>query len=125
MSRPDDVEVPAVEGCDGRSLKTLRRGYDGGVHRSERQVPVPGDELGDAQPVTGLHRLRDEGAESEIAQEADLRVGPQTACNQIGHFRDDQNGDEQGPWMRLQELEAGGVVPVVLVDVGVERPRVD
>jgi hypothetical protein len=27
--------------------------------------------------------------------------------------------------MCLQELEACGVVPVVLVDVGVERPRVD
>jgi hypothetical protein len=27
--------------------------------------------------------------------------------------------------MGLQELEARGVVPVILVDIGVQRPRVD
>ncbi len=125
MRRLDDAEVPAVESRDGRCLKTLRGSHDGGVHCAERQVPVPGDELGDTEPVTGLHRVTDEGACGEIAQKANLWVDPQPGLHQVGHFRDHQDRDDQGPRMGAQELEACRVVPVVPVDVGVERPRVD
>ncbi|MGH3328514.1 MAG: hypothetical protein ACRDPT_12085 [Streptomycetales bacterium] len=40
------------------------------------------------------------------------------------HLGDDQCRDE-GPGMRLQQRNAGTVVAVVGVDVGVERPGVD
>ncbi len=56
MARTDDAEVTAVKRRHFGGVEPLRRGDHRGVDGAERQVPVLGDEPGDADRVAGVQR---------------------------------------------------------------------
>jgi hypothetical protein len=64
-------------------------------------------------------------AGSEIAEEADLRLPAQPSFDQVGDLGDDEGGNDKRAGMGLEQLQAGGVVGVVGVDVGVEGAGVE
>ena len=67
----------------------------------------------------------DEVAAGEIAEEADLGFRPQAAAEQIDDLGDDEGRNDQRAWMRLEQIEAGAMVAVVAVDVGIEGAGVN
>jgi hypothetical protein len=117
-----DCEVPAIERRKRRDPKTLGCSDDGGVDGSKRQVAVLPDELADAQPVAGVYGLEGECAARDIANEPDLSLRADAARKQIRDLRDRQDGDDQRPRMRLEQLTTRVMMSVVGVDVSVERP---
>jgi hypothetical protein len=125
MARTDDAEVATVERCDFGGIEPLRCRDHRGVYGAERQVAVLGDELRDANGVTGMQRLDRKAAAGEIAEEADLRLPAQPSFEQVGDLRDDEGGEDEGAWVGFEQLQAGGVVGVVCVDVGVEGAGVE
>ncbi len=125
MAWPDDAEVAAVEGRDFGGVEPLCCRDHRGVDGAERQVSVLGDELRDADGVAGMQRLDREAAAGEVAEEANLGLPVQARPDQIGDLRNDEGGEDEGAWVRFEQLQAGGVVSVVGVDVGVEGAGVD
>jgi len=57
VARADNAEVAAVKRCDFGGVEPLRCGDHRSVDGTERQVAVLGDELRDANGVTGMQRL--------------------------------------------------------------------
>jgi hypothetical protein len=125
VTRPDDAEVAAVDGRELGEAEPLRGGDDRRVDRAEREVAVAGDELGNAQPVGGEHGLDRECARGKVAEEADLWLDAEACAEEERDLSDDERGNDQRTWMRLEKLEGRSVVGVVRVDVGVEGTRVD
>lgn len=72
-----------------------------------------------------MQRLDRKAAAGEIAKEADLCLPAQPSFEQVGDLRDDEGGEDEGPWVGFEQLQAGGVVDVVGVDVGVKGAGVD
>ena len=117
--------MAATEGRDPAFPQAFGGCDDRGVDGSEREVPVAPHEFRDAQPVPGGDRLRDEVAGGEVAEESDLRFDTQARPEQIDDLGDDKFRDDERPGLGLEQAEAGGVMGVVGVDVGVERSGVD
>ena len=108
----DDVEVPAVGRRDLACVESFGRRDDAGVDGAEVEVSVAGDEFGDAEPVAGCDGFGEEVAGGEVADEADLGLGAEPGGDQVDDLGDDQGRDDQGSWVGLEEVEAGGVVGV-------------
>ena len=89
------------------------------------QVTVAGDEFGDSEPVGRRHRDRDQVAGGKITEEPDLGFDADAGTEQVRDLGDHEHRDEQWPGVDLEQFEAGGAVPIVPVDVGVERSGVD
>lgn len=54
------------------------------------------------------------------------RSGEQVqGTREVGHFGDDEGGDDEGPGVGFEQVETCGAVPVVAVDVRVQRAGVD
>lgn len=119
MARAHNAEVAAIERRHLGGVEPLRGGDHRGVDGAKRQVAIFGDELGYANRVTGVQRLDREAAAGEIAEEADLGFPAETRLDQIGNLGDDEGGDDERARMGLEQLQAGRVVGVVGVDVGV------
>lgn len=83
------------------------------------------DQFRDPQPVHDRHWFHDEGTGGQVAEETNLRLGPQSGGEQVDDLRDDQGRDHERTGVGLQQLEARGVVSVVGVDVCVQRAGVD
>ncbi len=120
-----DREVAAIERRHLGEVETFRCGDDGRVDGSERQISVVGDELGNSQPIASGDRLGEEAPRSEVTEEADLGIRPESGLDEARHLGDDENGNEERPGMLLEKLKALGMVAVVCVDVGVQGPGVD
>lgn len=114
-----------VGGGDLCDAQALGGGDDRRVDRVERKVAVVAYELGDPKQVRGVDRLENQRPPGEIAEKANLRLPAEARGDQIGDLGDDKRGNDQRPWVSLEQLETAGVVGVVCVDVGVERTRVD
>jgi hypothetical protein len=125
MARADDAEVAAIERRHFGDVEPLCCRDHRGVYGAERQIAVLGDELCDANGVTGMQRLDREAAAGEIAEETNLRLPAKPGFDQVGNLGDDERGEDEGPRVGLEQLQAGGVVGVVGVDVGVERAGVE
>ena len=125
MCRSNNGEVTPVDRGDVAHAETLCCGHDRRVDRAEGQVTVARDQFCDAQPVCDRYRLHDEGAAGEVAQKADLWIGPESGGEQVDDFGDDERGNDERAGVSFEQLERGGVVGVVGVDVGVERPGID
>lgn len=125
MCRSDDSEVSAVKRCDLGDPEPLAGCDHRSVHRAERKILVHRDQLRDAEPVAGEHRLDQQVATGEVTEEADLSLGAEAGLEQVDDLGDDECGDEQRAGVLLEDAEARGVVPVIGVDVGVERTGVD
>lgn len=121
----DNAEVSAIDGGD-LGLEEPPRGCDDGrVDGTEGQIAVRADQLGNAKPVSRANRFGDQVASSQVAEEANLRVSSETRAEQVDDFGDDEFGDEEGSGVRLEQFETGGVMPVVDIDIRVERTGVD
>jgi hypothetical protein len=125
VGRTNDREVPAIEGGDLHDVETLGRHDDRGVHGAQRRVSIGRHELGDPDPVRGADGLGDQVPGRQVTQESDLGVGTDPGPEQVGHLAHHELGDDQRPGVSLQKGETGFVVPVVFVDVRVERPGID
>lgn len=125
MRRAHDREVAAIERRDGRDPESLRGDDDGGINGPERQIFIRDDELGDPDPVRGIDGFGDEGAGREVSEEPCLGVRTQSLLDEVGDLRDDEMRNDERTGMRREQFEACVVVPVVLVDVGVQRTGVD
>jgi hypothetical protein len=125
MPRPHDAEVAAVERRHFGRVEPLGHGDHRGVDGAQRQVAVLGDELGDADRVACVQRLDEEVTGGEVAEEANLRLPSESGADQIGDLGDDERGEDERPRMGLEQLQAGRMMVVVGVDVGVERPGVE
>ena len=125
MRGPDDCEVATVEGSDLGDPQPLASHHDGGIDRPQGQVVVGPHELGDAQPIARLHRLDGECPSREIPQKADFRRSAESRRYEVDDLGDHQMRDDQGPGMGFQQLQAGCVVPIIGVDVGIERAGVN
>ena len=122
---PHHSEVAAIEGRDFPHVETLGRGHDGRVHSPKRQVSVGRNEFGDPEPVRCRDSLWDEIAGGEVADEPHLGIDADARAEEVGHLGDDELRDDERAGVRLQKVQALGVVAVVEVDVGVERTSVD
>lgn len=65
----------------------------------------------------GMQRLDREASASEVAEEANLGLPVQPGSDQVGDLGDDEGRDDERFRMGLEQLQAGGVVGVVVVDV--------
>ena len=124
VPRPHDAEVPPVQGGDLGGAQPLRGGDHRSVNGAERQITVFADELGDAHRIGSVQLLDCEVPVGEVAEEADLGLPAQPRGEQVGDLGDDEGGDDERAGVDLQQLQTGGVVGVVSVDVGVKRPGV-
>lgn len=116
--------MPPVQGGDFRGAQALCGGDHRSVDGSQRQIAVLGDEFGNALGVCGVQRLDDQFPLGEVTQEPDLGLPAEPGCDQVGDLGDDEGGNDERPGVTLQQLETGGVMSVVSVDVGIERPGV-
>ncbi len=124
VTRLYHAEMPQVERCDFGELVPFGGCDDRGVDRPERQVVVPRYEFGHPQGICGVDGLEHEVGR-EVAEESHLGLPGQASADQVGHLADDERRDEQRAWVGFQQFQAGGVVPVVGVYVGVQRAGVD
>lgn len=72
-----------------------------------------------------MQGLDDEVAGGKVAEEANLRLPSQPGADQMDDLGDDERGEDERPWMGLEQLQAGGVMSVVGVDVGVQGAGVE
>lgn len=122
---PDDAEVASVDGGHGCCAQAFCNRNDGGIDRAQWQVAVCVNQLGYAQPVTRCHRLHNQVPGGEIAQEPHLGVWAQSRTDEVRDLGDDQGWHDKRPRMLREQIQAGRVMSVVRVDVGVERARID
>ena len=125
MGGSNDGEVPAVECGDLGGSEAFGRCHDRTVDGPQRQVPIPTDQFGDAEPVTRHDCLNGELTRGDITQEANLGVDAKPCSDEVGHLGDHEHGNDQWTGMVQQELERFGVMAVVGIDVGIQRSRVD
>ena len=118
-------EMAAIEGRDFPHVEPLGGRHDRGVHGAQRKVSVGGDKLGDPEPVGRRDGLGYEVARGEVADEPHLGVDADARAEEVRHLGDDELRDDEGAGVRLEKVEALGVVAVVEVDVGVQRTSVD
>ncbi len=124
MSGPNDAEVPAVQRRNLTNTESLRGGNDRGVGRSDGQIAVGDHQLRDPQPVGGRDRLSDKVPGSQVAQKPSLGFDAESRGDQVVSLGHNENGDDQRPWMCLQQLEARFVVAIIRIDVCVQRSSV-
>jgi hypothetical protein len=117
--------MAAVERRHFGGIEPFRCGDHRSVDSAERQVAVLGDELSDANGVAGVQRLDREVAFGEIAEEANLGLPAQPGFDQVGDLGDYERGEDERARVGFEQLQAGGVVGVVGVDVCVEGARVE
>jgi hypothetical protein len=125
MRRSHDAEVPPVDGRDIADAEAFGSDDDRGVYGPERQVVVLRDKLDHAEWVCWVEGLKDEGTTAEVAEEAGLGLPAQSRSEQVCNLRNHEGGNDERPRVGFQQLEAGGMVRVVGVDVRVERAGVD
>lgn len=69
--------------------------------------------------------LEDEDPRGEVGDESRLGLPADPRPEQVRDLGDDERRDDQRAGVRLEQLEACGVVRVVGIDVRVQRPGVD
>ncbi len=125
MGWPNHSKVPAVQGSHRGDPQPLGRGHERGIHRPQRQVAVHPHKLGYAQPVRRLDRVGREGTAGQVPQESHLGLIPKPGAEKVGDLGADQDRDNQRPGMCPEKRQAGVMVLIIGVDVGVQRPGVD
>lgn len=120
-----DAEVPAVDGGDFGDIEPFGRCHHRSVDGSQRQIAVGVNEFGDPEPVTRSDRLSDEVARREVAEESHLDAGPESSADEVCDLGDHQARHDQRSRVGEQQLERGSMMPIIRIDIRIERPRVD
>jgi hypothetical protein len=79
-----DREVLAVQGRNLRYVEPFGSRHDRRINRPQWEVSVPGDELGDPDPVPGVNRFGDKVPGCEVPKESDLGVRAESRLEEIG-----------------------------------------
>src|SRR5215208_2158157 len=95
VARPHDPEVPAVESHDARDSEPLGCRDDRRVNRSEREVAVARDELGDPEPIARSNVLDDELAVSECREKSNFGGCAEVATNEVCSLRHHEDGHDE------------------------------
>lgn len=125
MRGADDSEVPAVQAGDVDDPAAFGSGDDRRVNTAQRQLVVPGHKLGDPDQVGGVDGLECEVARCEVAQEPDFRLPAKSRGEQVDNLSNDKSRYDERTGVGLQQLPARRMMGIVIVDVRVERARVD
>jgi hypothetical protein len=123
--RTNDCEVAAVQGRDGTDTKPFGERDYRCIDCPEGKIVIPTDQLRDAHPVAGEHRLCEKISRREISEEANLCLPTKPCFDEIRDFGNDQLRNQQRTGMRLEKTQTLFMIAVILVDVGVERPGID
>ena len=117
--------MSTVECGDRCLVESFGCSYYGCVDRPQWQIAVLMDEFGDAEPVGRSDWLNSQVPAREVAEEADLGRGPKSSANQVDNLGDHQR--RNGEWFGIveKEREAGFMMAVVGVDIGVKRAGID
>jgi hypothetical protein len=86
---------------------------------------MSGYQFGDPEPVCSNDWFGDQVATRQIPKKAHLGFRPEPGLQQISDLCHHECGDDQRPWVVLEEFETPGMVFIVGVDVGVQGPGVD
>lgn len=103
----------------------FRGGDHRSVDRSEGEVSVRAGEFSDADPVGCEDWFGDQVSCGEITKKADLGIWTEPSPEQIHDLGDDEDWNNERAGMGLEDFEALLVMPVVTVDVGIERPSIN
>jgi hypothetical protein len=114
VSRPDHREAPPIERRQLDDAEAFRGRHHRCIDRAEREIRSA------ASTGSGI-RL----PEARSPRKPNLGLRPETGSQEIGHLGHDRFGHDQRPRVIFEQPQARLVVGVVLVDVGVERSRVD
>lgn len=125
MRGSHDGEVLTIERRDAAFIKPLRGGHHGCVNGAKGQIAVASDEFRNPQPVGRSDGFDGELACGEVCQETHLRLVAKTGTEQVDDLGDNERRNDQRSRMRLKQLKAGLVVPVIGVHIGVQRSGVD
>ncbi len=121
----DHGEMASIRGGDVCQVPAFGCGDYRGVSSSQWQVSVFRDEFGDAEPIRRVDGLDHEQTLGQVSEEAHLGFGSESAGDEVCGFGDDEGRDDEGAAVCLEQFEAGFVVCIVGVDVGVQRSGVD
>jgi hypothetical protein len=124
MGWPDDREMPSIESGDRASVESLTSRDDRCIDGAERQVPVRRLQLRDPKPIGRPDWLGQQVASRKIAEEANFGLGPDSCPEQVRDLRDDQDWDQDRPWMVQEKSAAADVLDIVSVVGRVERSDV-
>ena len=105
MGRADDGEVAPVQGRDLRYPQAFGRRDNGGIDRAQGKVAIPGDELGNPQPVLGSDRVDGESSGCEVAEEPDLGLRTEAGRKEVDHLGDDERWNDERSRMGLKQIE--------------------
>ena len=120
-----DREVAAVECGQLAYAEPLGGGHDGGVDRSEGEIPIGTGQLGDSEPVGRHDGLGQEVSGGQVPEEPDLGFHTESSAEEVDDLGDDEDRNDQWSWMFLEEFEAFGMMPVVPIDVGIQGTGID
>ena len=115
--------MAAVERHDQIGLQPVGENDDRGVDRSEWEVGVPLDQVGDHRPIIGVW-----GFDVEAVQAADERGLPahtQARSGEPGDLGDDKRRDDELQVTPTENLGTGGVIRIPPVERGEKRARVN
>ena len=124
VPRSYDAEVPPVECGDLAQAVAFGGCDDRCVDGAEGKVVVGRYELGHPERVRYMDGLHHE-VRGQVAEEPDLRLPRQAASDEMGHLAHDERWNDQRARVGFEQLQAGRVVSVIGVYVGVERAGVD
>lgn len=122
LRRADRTEVAAVERDDQVRIEPIREHGDRRVDRSEWEVPVALDEVGDEGPVVGVR-----GFDIEVAQAPDecgLTTRAKAPFGKPGDLGDDERRDDEVQVPPTKDRGTCGVTRIPSVDRGEQWTRV-
>jgi hypothetical protein len=121
----NDRELTPIKRGELGDPESLTRSDEGSVDGAEREVLIGRDQLCDPQPIGCRHWLSDQVAGRNVAEESDLCARAKARLEEVRDLGDDERWHEQRAGMFFEQTEAGFVVLIVRVDVGVQRAGVD
>ena len=117
--------MTSVERDNLRDVAPFGCGDERGIHRSETEIPILGDQFCNAEPVLGCDAFRKEVSRREVSEESDLGVSTEPRRDEVGNFGDSQDRDKKRAGVCLEQGKAFVMVVVVFVDVCVQRAGVN
>ena len=113
-----------VQRHDRGNTQTPLGGDDRRVNRSQHLIAVSMDKFRYAQPIARPDRFNAELARGQISEKSHLGCRAKTGTYQVAHLGYHQSRHDQPAAILAQECQAGMMVAVVGVYVGVDRTRV-
>ena len=121
MGWPDDREMPSIESGDCASVESLTSHHDRCIDGAERQVLVRRHQFRDPKPIGRPDWLGHKVASRKVAEQANFGLGADSCPKQVRDLGDDQDWDQDRPWMVQEKSAAAAVLDIVSVVCRIER----